>query len=65
MLRQPSFVTSLLVEFGDGPVEQRATRMRQEYRDSDFVTGVDTRMEQVRIMTDYWDEVETITESAD
>ncbi len=58
LLDQSPFATSFLVEFADGPGpdQRRVTELRQEYMESDYVAGVDSRLDQIELMGEYWEE---------
>ncbi len=58
LLGQEAFATSFLVEFvgGPGPERERVTALRELYRESDLLAGVDSRLEQLDLMVEYWEE---------
>lgn len=57
LLRRGEAATSFLVEAAPGPetVRDRAAALRERYRESDFVAGVDEREDLVALMEEQWE----------
>ncbi len=57
LLRRGEFATAFLVETAPGPgtVRDRVAGLRERYRESDFVAGVDEREDLVALMEEQWE----------
>ncbi len=57
LLDQGNFVTSVLLEFNqeEANLQDRINRLRDDYGESDYITGIDSRQELIKTMMEYWE----------
>lgn len=62
LLRKTPFATAYLIEFTNSSesVPAQIAALRQRYRDSANIAGIDSRFEQVELMREYWEEANWI-----